>query len=280
MLTLILTVALSGAPKGVDAKLVGTWLAGNEPFVTFNANGTGQMDEGKIKWSADGKTLVVTDDEGTADKATYTLDGDTLTLTMGGMPIPLTRAGAGVQVKKQGALAAKANKAQNAMSDEEAEREAMAMAQEWMKKNGQGQAPQQQQPQQGWGQQQQPQMQQPQARQAGTDQLSQLLLSSSWCSFTYNKISGASNTTKVTFYANGQWGLGSRGETYSSGQYGTVAGQHDSTNGGQWAVQNGQLLMSGGQYPQLTPIPDFRVYQNSNGYPIIFSMGKEYSRCN
>ncbi len=192
---------------------------------------------------------------------------------MGGIPIPLTRAGAGVAVKKQGALAAKAAKT-NTMSDEEAEREAMAAAQEWMKKNGQ-----QQQPQAQWGQ-QQPQMQQPQARQAGSDQLSQLLLSSSWCSFTYNKISGASNTTKVTFYPNGQWGLGSRGETYNSGPNGSVYGQHDANNGGQWAVQNGMLLMSSQAVPQLTPIPDFRVTQNSNGYPILFSMGKEYSRCN
>ena len=273
MLTLILTVALSGAPRGVDAKLVGTWIAGHEPFVTFNANGTGLMDEGKIKWSADGKNLVVTDDEGTADKATYTLDGDTLTLSMGGVPIPLTRAGAGVAVKKQGALAAQAAKKANAMSDEEAEREAMAAAEEWMRKNGQAQQ-QQHQPQQPM------QPMQPQARQAGTDQLSQLLLSSSWCSFTYNKISGASNTTKVTFYANGQWGLGARGETYNSGANGSVYGQHDSSNGGQWAVQNGMLLMSSQAVPQLTPIPDFRVTQNSNGYPILFSMGKEYSRCN
>lgn len=270
MLTLILTVALSGAPK-VDAKLVGTWLAGGQPFVTFNANGSGLMDEGKIKWSADGKNLVVTDDEGTADNATYTLAGDTLTLMMGGIPIPLTRAGAGVQVKKQGALAAKAEKA-NRVSEDEADREAMAEAQAWLQKNGQGQ-PQQGRPAMP------PQPMQQQQR-AGNDQLSQLLLSSSWCSFSYNKISGASNTTKVTFYPDGSWGLGARGETYNSGAYGSVAGQHDSSGGGRWAVQNGVLLMSSAETPQLTPVPGFSVTRNSNGYPIINSMGKEYSSCN
>ena len=39
VLTLIVSLALSGAPK-TDAKLVGTWLAGGSPFVTFYANGT------------------------------------------------------------------------------------------------------------------------------------------------------------------------------------------------------------------------------------------------
>ena len=49
--------------KEVDAKLVGTWLAGGTPFVTFNANGTGQMEEDKVKWTADGSSLTVTDSD-------------------------------------------------------------------------------------------------------------------------------------------------------------------------------------------------------------------------
>lgn len=191
MLILFLAVALMGAPK-TDAKLVGTWLAGGEPFLTLKANGTGQMDDGKITWTtADGK-LTVIDDEGTADIAGYRVDGDDLTLTMGGIPIPLTRAGAGVQVKKQA--------------------------------------------------------------KAGNDQLSQLLLSSAWCSS--NKIPGA---TRVVFRRDGSWSSAS--------------------NGGRWAVRNDQLLMSHGENPQLTRVPGFSVSQSSGGHPIIHSMGKEYARC-
>ena len=103
-MSLVLSLALHAAPK-VDPKLVGTWTLANEPFMTLNANGTGLMDEGKVKWTADGSSLVVTDDEGTADKAGYKVDGDTLVMTMGGIPLTLTRAGAGVQVKNRTDLA-------------------------------------------------------------------------------------------------------------------------------------------------------------------------------
>ena len=111
------------------------------------------------------------------------------------------------------------------------------------------------------------------------DRLSQLLLSSPWCSFSYNKISGASHTSRVQFSQNGTWSSGSRGETYSSGQYGSVAGQHDGQAGGQWQVQDGQLLMSAPpQSYALTPV-SLQVKQNSNGYPILVADGVEYSQC-
>ena len=272
--SLILSLALHAAPK-VDPKLVGTWVLANQPFMTLNANGTGLMDEGKVKWSADGSSLVVTDDEGTADKAGYTLDGDTLVMTMGGIPITLTRAGAGVQVKKQGALAAKAAKA-NAVSEADADREALAEAQVWLQKNGQGQ----QQPQQGAPGRGAPQQGQEQPRAAGNDQLSRLLLSSAWCSFRYNKVSGTSSTEKYRFFPNGTWNNGGRTETYNSGANGTVAGQYDSQGGGRWEVRGGQLFMSSSENPQLQPVEGFSVTQNSNGYPIINSGGKEFSSCN
>ncbi len=111
MLTSIaLALVLSGAPKS-DPKLVGTWLAGTAPFATFNANGTGQMDDGAIKWTADGHTLSVTDDEGTTDRVSYQLSGDSLTVSMGGVPMTLTRAGKGAAGGPKGKLAAKLAKA-------------------------------------------------------------------------------------------------------------------------------------------------------------------------
>ncbi len=282
-MSLVLSLALHAAPK-VDPKLVGTWTLANEPFMTLNANGTGLMDEGKVKWSADGSSLVVTDDEGTADKAGYKVDGDTLVMTMGGIPLTLTRAGAGVQVKKQGALAAKAAKA-NAVSEADADKEALAEAQVWLQKNGQGQP---QQPGRGALQQGQPQ----QPRAAGNDQLSRLLLSSAWCSFQYNKVSGTSSTEKYRFFPNGTWNA-----TWFFDRY-------DSEGGGRWEVRSGQLYMSrvqlavrvrhahlievddgqltdaSAESPTLTLVQPFGVTQNSNGSPIINSGGKEFSMCN
>lgn len=114
---------------------------------------------------------------------------------------------------------------------------------------------------------------------APSAQLSQLLLSSAWCSFTYNKVSGASHSTRVQFSGNGNWSSGSRGETYSSGPAGSVAGQHDDGAGGQWAVQQGQLFMSNPpETPALSPV-NLTIKRNSNGYPILTADGKEYSQC-
>jgi hypothetical protein len=109
------------------------------------------------------------------------------------------------------------------------------------------------------------------------DQLSALLLSSPWCSFTYNQISGASHTERVVFHQGGTWSSGARGESYSSGMYGTVAGQTDSANGGRWQVRGGALFLSagGGELQDA----GLSVTRNSNGYPILHSGKKEYSQC-
>ncbi len=113
---------------------------------------------------------------------------------------------------------------------------------------------------------------------AGKDKLSTLLLSSSWCSFSYNKFSGASHQERVSFRSNGSWDSGARAESYSSGAAGTVAGQTDSSSGGRWQVKGSSLLMSRGG----APLEDtgLSVTRNSNGYPILNTGGKEYSSCN
>jgi hypothetical protein len=269
-LALIAAVSLTAAPK-VDQRLVGTWLAGNEPFITFAANGTGTMEEGKVKWSTDGANLTITDDTGDTERATFQVQGDTMTMTIGGIPVSLRRAGAGVAVKKQSALAAKAAKA-NAMSEDDADKEALAQAQAWLAQQG-GQPGGQQQaaPQRG-----QQGAQQPAA--AGNDQLSQLLVSSAWCSFSYNKISGTTSQTRVQYFRNGTWSAGGQRESYNSGPNGTAFGQSNSNNGGQWAVRNGQLWGSFGNGP-LELVKPFSVTRNSNGYPILNSLGQEYSMC-
>lgn len=104
----------------------------------------------------------------------------------------------------------------------------------------------------------------------------ELLLSSAWCTFTYNKISGTSRSKRVTFSPNGMWSMGGRAESYSSGRSGSVAGQTDSGGGGQWRVQNGELFMSeGGQLEHVQTV----LKRNNNGYPIIVADGVEYSQC-
>lgn len=114
---------------------------------------------------------------------------------------------------------------------------------------------------------------------ASGDQLSQLLLSSAWCSFSYNKVSGASGTKRVVFQQGGSWSLNGRSEGYSSGYAGTVASQADSEAGGRWRVQGGQLFMSNPpDSPDLAPVR-VSVTHNSNGSPIINADGVEYSMC-
>lgn len=111
------------------------------------------------------------------------------------------------------------------------------------------------------------------------DQLSQLLLSSAWCSFKYNQHTGTSNTTRYQFFSNGTYSNSGRGETYNSGRYGTVAGQHDSGGGGRWAVRDGLLYVSSPpERPDMQPA-QVTVTRNSSGYPIINADGVEYSMC-
>lgn len=104
-----------------------------------------------------------------------------------------------------------------------------------------------------------------------------LLLSSAWCSFSYNKISGTTKTTRARFNANGTYGFGNQRESQSSGQYGSVYGQSGGGGGGRWQVQGGELYMGEGGGP-LEPVQT-TLKRNSNGYPIIVADGVEYMQC-
>jgi hypothetical protein len=108
--------------------------------------------------------------------------------------------------------------------------------------------------------------------------LERLLLSGAWCSFSFNKITGYSNTTRYEFFANGTYRKGRRGEGGSSGPYGSIASQSQGAGGGRWAMQNGALFMSQGN-DAMQPVQT-QAYTNSAGHPIIRGDGVEYSRCN
>ncbi len=105
----------------------------------------------------------------------------------------------------------------------------------------------------------------------------ELLMSSAWCTFTYNKTTGYSHTKRVYFNANGTYGTGSRGEGYSSGSGGTLASQRNSAGSGLWRVERGELFMSEGR-GGFEPVGTL-VKRNSSGYPIIVADGVEYSQC-
>lgn len=105
----------------------------------------------------------------------------------------------------------------------------------------------------------------------------ELLLSSAWCNFTYNKTTGYSHSKRVRFNADGTYGTGSRGEGYSSGGGGSMASQRDAAAGGVWKVHQGELFMAerGGRLEQVRTV----LKRNNNGHPIIVADGAEYSQC-
>ena len=121
--------------------------------------------------------------------------------------------------------------------------------------------------------------QKPAAAPGGTDgQLTALLTRNAWCGFTYNQHTGTSTNERVVFSPNGQVSRSSGAQTYNSGSAGSVAGQSSNAAQARWKVANGMLHVSQ-DGTNWTPQP-LQVTQNSNGYPIIKSGGKEYMQCN
>ncbi|MEW6520051.1 MAG: carboxypeptidase-like regulatory domain-containing protein [Thermodesulfobacteriota bacterium] len=120
--------------------------------------------------------------------------------------------------------------------------------------------------------------------------LQQLLLSSAWCSFSFkggSQYSGTS-TSRVRFFADGTYSLGSRSEGSYTGQtmdeYGNrrpdgsfYGSQADSGADGRWEVVRGQLFMAEGN-GAMEPV-DLLIKYNANGSPVLVGEGKEYCRC-
>jgi hypothetical protein len=112
----------------------------------------------------------------------------------------------------------------------------------------------------------------------GDGALTTLLTRNAWCGFTYNQHSGTSTSERVVFGRDGMVSRSSGAQTYNSGAAGSVAGQYGNAERGRWKVANGMLHLSA-DGTNWTPQP-LQVTQNSNGYPIIKSGGKEYMQCN
>jgi hypothetical protein len=110
-------------------------------------------------------------------------------------------------------------------------------------------------------------------------QIRQVLTANAWCSFSYNKISGASHTRRVVFRPDGMLLTTGGGETYSSGSAGTVAGQSNSRQSARWKVYQQRVYadpLDGSGFQDL----EVTATRNSNGYLILKSDGREYSMCN
>src|SRR5688500_2899420 len=156
----LLLLLLAAKP---DPKLAGSWGIGGEVLFVLSADGSGSSDGDPIRWTADGKVLSITDEDGETERVLYQLEGDALIITLNGIAMPLERAGKAPD---------RSAKKQRAAQPVEEER----------------------------------------APQPANDQLSQLLLSSAWCSFSYSSASGTTRTTRVVFSADGTWSMGGNRE--------------------------------------------------------------------
>lgn len=122
--------------------------------------------------------------------------------------------------------------------------------------------------------------------QAGAEQLSQLLVSSAWCTMSYSSTGSTyattgdrSSSTRIAFSSNGTFSVTTGGESHSSGDGGMYYGGSQGGEGGYWKVENGRLLMAsndtGGQFIDV----GLQVTRNSSGYPILVADAIEYSMC-
>lgn len=119
----------------------------------------------------------------------------------------------------------------------------------------------------------------PAAKSAGKDEIAKLLLSSPWCTFSFNKTTGYSKSTRYQFFENGTVQVGGQSEGYSSGYGGSMASQHDTSSTIRWEVRKGQLFLASPETNGQFVAAPFESYKNSNGYPILRANGVEYSQC-
>ena len=108
-------------------------------------------------------------------------------------------------------------------------------------------------------------------------EIRQVLLSSAWCSFAYNKISGTSRTERVQFAADGTMSVASGAESFSSGRAGSVAGQSSGAQTLFWKVLGGDLHLS--EDRSSWQGVGLEGKRNSNGSLILVADGKEYAQC-
>jgi hypothetical protein len=110
------------------------------------------------------------------------------------------------------------------------------------------------------------------------EQARQVLTSTAWCSFTYNRISGTSTTQKVIFRTDGVMLVSGGAETYSSGSGGVVSGQSSSHGAMRWKLENLRMFVDPNDGRGFQDV-GLTATRNSNGAVILNSLGREYSMC-
>jgi hypothetical protein len=252
----ILLVALCLAPLAASAQtpkqLVGRYQleASADDVMELRADGTATMAGEATRWSAKGTTLTIG-----PDHVPYRLTDGRLLLQMGQTEFAWRKLGGAN--KSPSPLQRAASKAQQAPGPVEAQEDSGPMAPPPSRGGRQSGPPA------GGGSQ-------------GDRNLRQLLTGSAWCAFSYNQVSGASSKRRVAFLPDGTANIDSGGESYSSGQGGTYAGQSADSEQARWKVENARLFMEQGQgFGDV----GLTVEKNSNGYPILKAGGREYMRC-
>lgn len=109
-------------------------------------------------------------------------------------------------------------------------------------------------------------------------QYRQILMSSAWCSFTYNKVSGTSTTRRVVLRPDGIMTINGGAETYSSGTGGTYAGQSSNSSAMRWKYENLRLYLDDGSGAGFQDV-GLSATRNSNGSIILMAGGREYAMC-
>lgn len=114
---------------------------------------------------------------------------------------------------------------------------------------------------------------------AADQQLSALLVSTAWCSFSFSGNSGYSSSgkTRVVFSPDGTVRQTSGSESVSSGYGGTAFGGSSNAVGARWRLSNGQLAVSGDGV-NWKPVRLEMTYNNL-GAPIPKLDGVEHMRC-
>lgn len=100
----------------------------------------------------------------------------------------------------------------------------------------------------------------------------ELLLSSGWCSSSYNTITNVSTESRVQFHRDGSFSMGGRGVRNAS----DVPSEHHRRASGYWQVQGGELFINeGGGFGHVPT----SISRNSNGWFIVRASGVEYRQC-
>ena len=254
----IVLVALCLAPLAASAQtpkqLVGRYQmeASADDVMELRADGTATMAGEETRWSAAGGTLTIG-----PDHVPYRFTDGRLLLQMGQTEFAWRKLSGGS--KGASPLQRAASKAQQAPGPVEPGEEAGPIANPPPAPRGARRGG----PAAGGGTQE-------------DRNLRQLLTQSAWCAFSYNQVSGASSKRRVAFLPDGTAQVDSGGETYSSGQGGTYAGQSAESGQVRWKVENARLFMDQGQGFQDVGLTGEK---NSNGYPILKAGGREYMMC-